>query len=186
MYFGEADKKAGFTRRAYRDFNRTLHGFGEHLDKEDMKTKAAECLRKSLSDLTVKLPSRHEGLRDEFDRWHEETCGKIMDCFARFPAFSYGQAQKWLNMTIKYRWFFSESDPLNGYFGVAHVPVDDFVLRAAKARGIEPPTKAPWSRWDASAYLTFQCCIRTHAAACGVAPLEIEHRWWMEMPAPQE
>jgi len=77
------------------------------------------------------------------------------------------------------RWFFSDSDPLNRWFGVAHIPVDDFVLRAAQEHNIVPTTQAAWSRWGAPEYKTFQQHIRAHAKKCGATPMEIEHRWWM-------
>ncbi|MBU6463177.1 MAG: hypothetical protein KGK01_01720 [Bradyrhizobium sp.] len=164
LYFGEADVKDGFTGRAYRDFNRTLHGLGQHVEKERMKELAAESIRTSLAELAAMVPHTSENLREAFDYWHSSACSCIVRCFAQFGAFNYGQAQKWLNMTIKYRWFFSESDPLNEWFKAAHVPVDDYVLRAAEDAGISSPVRLPWSRWDASAYLSFQNRVREHAA----------------------
>ncbi len=184
MYFGAEDEKGGFTRRAYLDLSRTLHDLATVPSREDMKARATDCLRNSLLDLTKMQPSTPETLRAEFDQWHERTCRDIMRCFEGFDHFHYGQAQKWLNMTIKYRWFFSDSDPLNGWFSAAHIPVDAFVLRAAEEHEIRPTTQAPWSRWDAPEYKTFQERIRAYAKKCGVTPLEVEHCWWMKQSEP--
>jgi hypothetical protein len=186
MYFGADDEQGGFTKRAYLDLNRTIHGLSKVADKEERKARATECLRDCLSNLKAKtVPSSRETLGDEFDEWHAGACNDIAGRFGNFlhgqaqKRLNIGQAQKWLNMTIKYRWFFSESDPLNGWSVVVHIPVDDFVLRAAKAHGIVPPTQAAWSRWDLEAYQEFQKRVRGYAEKCNVTPLELEHRWWM-------
>jgi hypothetical protein len=180
MYFGADDEKGGFTRRAYLDLSRTLHGLYRDEKKEGMKTRATECLRKALTALKEKeTPPKSEDLRTEFDQWHQHACTDIRNCFTEF-CFSYGHAQKWLNMTLKYRWFFSDCDPLNGWFDVAHVPVDNFVLCAAREHKIVPLTKQAWSRWSVGEYKAFQEQIRAHARKCEISPLELEHRWWMD------
>ncbi|WFU80108.1 hypothetical protein QA645_37365 [Bradyrhizobium sp. CIAT3101] len=182
LYFGDLDVRDGFIGRAYRDFNRTLHGLRQHADKERMKERAAIRMTALLKELAA-MPAPSAGsLQEHFDGWHNDACSMIIRCFADFGTFNYGQAQKWLNMTIKYRWFFGEVDPLNGWFKVAHIPVDDYVLRAAKANGIPIPVRLPWSRWEASAYLRFQACVREYAAQRGMTPLEVEHLWWMGSP----
>ena len=76
-----------------------------------------------------------------FDTWHESKCAQIID---RMNApygdgkkgflkarFTYGQAQKWVNMTLKYLWLL---DMLPNGLSEAelHVPVDSFILEALK------------------------------------------------------
>lgn len=81
-------------------------------------------------------------------------------------------------MAIKYCWFFSAGAELDAWYSVAHMPVDDFILRAADERaGIERPHK-PWSRWDQQSYEAFQSSIRDHATKLGKTPLALEHEWW--------
>jgi hypothetical protein len=94
MYFGAADEEGGFTRRAYLDLSRTLHGLSKLPKKEAMKARATDCLRNSLLVLTKMVPSTPETLRAEFDQWHERACADIMGCFNGEFHFCYGQAQK--------------------------------------------------------------------------------------------
>jgi hypothetical protein len=42
-------------------------------------------------------------------------------------------------MTIKYCWFFKDGSELEAWYPVAHLPVDEFILRATKKAGIERP-----------------------------------------------
>ncbi len=82
--------------------------------------------------------------------WHEKWCKEIVDIF--FPvkskkgtaAFSYGNAQKWVNMTLKNMYiiaiaFRSSKENLgNGWYDVIinnaecfHIPLDNYVLESA-------------------------------------------------------
>ena len=76
-----------------------------------------------------------------FDTWHESKCAQIIDrmnapygdgnkVFLK-ARFTYGQAQKWVNMTLKYLWLL---DMLPNGLSEAelHVPVDSFILEALK------------------------------------------------------
>ena len=76
-----------------------------------------------------------------FDAWHESKCAQIIDrmnapygdgnkVFLK-ARFTYGQAQKWVNMTLKYLWLL---DMLPNGLSEAelHVPVDSFILEALK------------------------------------------------------
>jgi hypothetical protein len=180
MYFGADDEQAGFTSRAYRDMSRTLHGLSERGNKHILKAKAAKALRTALNHLvSLRLPRQPARMEIRFDAWHREACANLIGAFHPFPC-HYGQAQKWLNMTVKYRWFFSPNDELWKWHSVAHVPVDDFVLRAAKRLGIPPRVKKAWSRWQQEEYETFQNNVRIYARKHQQTPLAIEHSWWMD------
>ncbi len=50
-----------------------------------------------------------------------------------------GQAQKWLNMTLKYCWVCGSDDLkwLDPWFAVAHMPIDRIVLDAIKGDKVE-------------------------------------------------
>ena len=181
MYFGAADEKNGFISRAYRDMSRTLHGLAELKNKEALKANAREALLKSLRELkSQSAPLVPNDLAADFDAWHRRTCANLIDAFTPFDC-HYGQAQKWLNMTIKYKWLFTDGNELKNWYAVAHVPVDDYVLRAARKRNIVRPAKAEWSRWDKpEEYEAFQKEIRSYAAKHDTTPLAVEHDWWME------
>lgn len=76
-----------------------------------------------------------------FNTWHECKCALIIDQMNEpygdgkkeflKAHFTYGQAQKWVNMTLKYLWLL---DMLPNGLSEAelHVPVDSFILEALK------------------------------------------------------
>ena len=145
-----------------------------------------------------------KGLSEQisFDIWHKETCDKICEESNRreIPkwikhmedGFSYGVAQKWLNMTIKNMLVMEQWDsylePIKQYL---HVPVDSYVMEAAST-DLEIPipcknggvgkysltgSKAdskPWSRWEYGDYIAFQEDVRK-ATPC---PMDWEFGAW--------
>ena len=89
-----------------------------------------------------------------FDKWHDALCNNLLNYYTlgseiNPPAFSYGNAQKWLNMTIKYLYIYralmdslssisSDSknycDFYNAKFSSVeddfHIPIDSFIMQA--------------------------------------------------------
>ena len=71
----------------------------------------------------------------DFDLWHEETSRGIK---AKYQTLTYGQIQKWINMTIKYLYTLRKLgvDGVDVYFGATenvkkfHAPLDSYVLNA--------------------------------------------------------
>lgn len=106
-----------------------------------------------------------------FDAWHKEMCGDLVDYYSVGkekdpPAFSYGNAQKWLNMTIKYLYIYRAlTDALsnltqgqNEYRAFYddlylrfehnfHIPIDSFIMEAIW------PQNLPSSNWIPGANL---------------------------------
>lgn len=183
IYFGAEDEENGFTNRAYRDMSRTLHGLSKLGNKEALKTNARNVLKSSLTELAGLTPSSQNSLEKGFDDWHGEACLRVVKAFGPKTnefSFHYGQAQKWLNMTVKYRWFFSSNNELGEWHRVAHIAVDDLVLNASKECGIKRPTTESWSRWNEDQYKSFQSDIREYANQHNKTPLALEHEWWMQ------
>jgi hypothetical protein len=190
MFFGAEDETKGFIFRAYRDVSRTLHGLSKVENKEALKANARLALLKALRDLeSQSVPLASNDLAARFDAWHRRACVSIIKAFTPSHCSDekpqtfhchYGQAQKWLNMTIKYRWFFARGTELGNWYAVAHVPVDEYVLSAAREHNVSRPAKAEWSRWDADDYNAFQREVRIYAAKHDMTPLALEHIWWME------
>ena len=58
--------------------------------------------------------------------------------------FTFGLAQKWVNMTIKYLWILGVFD--DEYEELIEVPIDSFVISKMKSLGIDVSTD--WSKWD--------------------------------------
>jgi hypothetical protein len=89
-----------------------------------------------------------------------------------------GQAQKWLNMALKYVFVFGENR-LPGYahvFELAHIPLDNIILDALYPLGAPRLTTA-WSRIALyEEYMVIQSWVRS--AFPGSAPLAVEFALW--------
>lgn len=120
IYFGAiTDPYEAASFRAYRDFNRTLR-FGEMEDtaRAELRLQATDILRERISNIAEETHMTQEA----FDAWHKETCGLIRHPYVNAGIeFSWGQAQKWLNMTIKYLYIVGTCS-FNGVFGSAIFP----------------------------------------------------------------
>lgn len=103
-----------------------------------------------------------------YDEWHNTVCGKLVENYEavkhqKTGFFTYGNAQKWINMTVKYLWLLgwlpdgvSEKD--------LHVPVDSYIIDALweyenvdlplvkgnrKGSYSQPSDYVkPWSKWN--------------------------------------
>ncbi len=135
-YFGESwaalkndkekAKKVCF-RRAYRDFCRTLSFTNEKEENfcESLYTKKP--LSNKLDDILKSCS------QDDFDKKHENICSNEIIGHANSVKglkFYYGQAQKWLNMTLKYMYMTglweNEFSNMEEYL---HIPLDNYILR---------------------------------------------------------
>ena len=135
---------------------------------------------------------------DEFENWHSalcETIKNVMNC-ASVPilkkgnAFTYGQAQKWVNMTLKYLWLLGVL-PEHIKPEYLHAPVDSFIIEAAKSNdtkyGLQiskcPIAKDAWSKWNSEdGYLEFQHTVAEKAKSKGFDnALQWEVTAWFEI-----
>ena len=73
----------------------------------------------------------------EFDAWHEELCERLKEVYGDFP-FTVGQAQKWVNMSIKYL-FVMDRAYVEHCWDYCHIPLDRIVLDQLKKLGHDPP-----------------------------------------------
>lgn len=107
--------------RAYRDFCRTIR-------KEKGGINAGMNLVGSKTKATVKIKEFLKKNRSNYDQWHEDLCTALT-----IFRYTYGQAQKWINMTIKYLYIlgseFNDQD-----IKKLHVPIDSKIIE--KAQGI--------------------------------------------------
>lgn len=176
-YFGEGqDALQLCVRRAYLDLNRTLHGFAGHGTAGQLRDEAHQRVAQLVAALAHETPSQQR-----FDSWHRKACLVLRRHYRKggFAAFSHGQAQKWLNMTLKYIFAMGESR-LSGYlphYPFAHIPIDNVFVAAAKAIG-GPNLPMPWSRLDNyTVYLRLQEQYRAMFAPA--APLAAEFKLWL-------
>ena len=152
-------KQAGIQKcanRAYLDLSRRIDFYYSTSELDNMSKKGSSKESKSLAkkyksakkDLIKKICGTIlcpvEGCKcidEEFELWHELKCKNIMktmnnstfqdgklilkDC----NAFTYGLAQKWINMTLKYLWLLDMlPDGLSEMS--LHVPIDSFIIQA--------------------------------------------------------
>ena len=69
-----------------------------------------------------------------FDKFHETLCDEIIKIYKRYNIeFYYGQAQKWVNMTMKYLCVIGEKKYpwLKKVYSSLHVPIDRVILNQA-------------------------------------------------------
>lgn len=169
-------------KRAYLDLSRTAHGISSGKSPNQLK-RSAHVLVESL--LNAALCPKESWTSASFDSWHERASLKICSHYASggYGRFRVGQAQKWLNMSIKYALSLAALDMLrvdnpSGLRRVAHAPIDNIVLDAL--RPLKPPSLGgPWSRIENyRAYLAFQRWIRKQFADS--LPLDVEFHVWIE------
>ena len=208
--------------RAYLDLNRTLKFI--KIRKEDKDNygelqRQKSNFRKDISEIIV---DRITNLLDEkltnYDDWHEETCKKVINKAKEYEqnnwlqksgeeGFYYGQAQKWVNMTIKYMWVTERwKDKLDNLMDVLHVPVDSYILqgvwddkclkeedkndifgklltkngkaRLKKKESFNDQCVASWSKWDKIPYKSFQEELRNKL---NKNPFVWEGEMWIEI-----
>lgn len=178
IYFGAiTDPFEAASFRAYRDFNRTLR-FGDTgtETRKELRKQATSILRERIADIAEETHMTQE----DFDAWHRETCRLVRQPYeAAGITFTWGQAQKWLNMTIKYLYIVG-SYSFDCVFRFCHIPVDNYVFQIArKELGIPVPSER-WSRWNDydGQYMTYQKELRSRIK--GYDPLRWEFKFWMK------
>lgn len=137
-------------KKAYKDA--TNQGAFNTSLKDDISTKieAENCKKKALIYMKWKLQcfARDAQAPDfDYDDWHENRCNKIVQyCYKTInndtsQLFSYGNSQKFVNMTMKYLYLLSIIDDkrkpsqtkelleaVNGCSDKLHIPIDSYML----------------------------------------------------------
>ena len=139
------------SEKAYLDMNRTMTFRDTPGNNSQAERARIEKLRKLRQiQCTDIIRRQFRRMYDPFDQWHRETCGLIIDVYGTDflvlregrdrtePAgLTYGQAQKWLNMTLKYLWLLHRSgilpeedrEIIDRFGRRFHVPLDSYILR---------------------------------------------------------
>ena len=135
-----------------------------------------------------------------FDKWCGKTCGKIKiaikikDCYNKVNGsksiITYGNAQKWLNMALKYLWLLGAL-PIDIKEERLHAPIDSYILQKLwnlKADGVTCSADTfyckgnSWSKIsDYDDYYDLQKVIRVMAKQGGKTVIEQENEAWIEM-----
>lgn len=178
IYFGDInDPMEAAAERAYRDLNRTIR-------YKDTPPDVRNCLRKKVIALfRVEIPVLAKTVildQSDYDIWHYHICSQIRTYYRDSGVeFYYGQAQKWLNMTMKYL-YICGAYTFDGIFHYLHVPIDNYIFHVVQKEFGIPCPKIRWSRWDdyAKQYMDYQLQLRSKIE--GISPLRWEFRFWMQ------
>ncbi len=176
LFFGANKPLENCINRAYRDFNRTLHGFGSIENNEKITTD----VKKHLFDEFQNVRTLNIKTQKDFDIWHLEQCKILNELYSQnnYHSFHIGQAQKWINMTFKYIYSYGDKY-LNGYdelYQFCHVPLDNILIEELKFFN-PPKLKTSWSRINNyETYLAYQDWFRDKFADL---PLDIEFKLWL-------
>lgn len=178
-YFGDMENPIDAAiNRAYVDMaSHTLKGFAEHQYQEKWKLRfeASSKIKKALDLLDAE---------SDYTSWHCELCGELQKVYTE-KRLSYGQAQKWVNMTTKYLQVFAvifksidDDEGLSKipefFWNAAnikklHIPLDRYIMEAYNIGSF-----GPWSKLNDKQYA--ECCART-----GGKTLEDELADWGEI-----
>lgn len=137
-------------KRAFLDFSRTLKIEGEN--RAILKLNSENYL---LTYLKIGLKSQLIS-QEEFDKQHKIWCEDLRKTWTQL---SYGQSQKWVNMTLKYWLLFGDTRikgiELNSkYF---HIPIDSYVQKGM----FHEKSPKPWSKIDDyNDYMNYQLIHR--------------------------
>ncbi len=202
-------------QRAYLDLSRTLmfkdkYKEKEKDNKEEKQSKAAK--RKEFRDKMCEIIQENVLClisSDKYEEKHEKLCEKLKKkaeeyCYYEVNndkknGITYGQAQKWLNMTIKYMWLLEMwDDEFKKVINKIHVPVDSYIIEAVwEFEGVKLPIKdenrekdyknpaehvKAWSQWNKDEYTDFQDRLRAYLSEeKTTSPIEWEGPAWIEI-----
>lgn len=177
LFFGTNKPLENCINRAYRDFNRTLHGFGSLSNNENITSD----IKKYLFDEFKKVKTLNITTQIDFDNWHKNKCMEIETLYFEngYSSFHIGQAQKWINMTFKYIFSYGNKylDGYNEIYQFCHVPLDNILIDALK-KFHQPKLKTSWSRIDNyETYIEYQNWFRNKFDNL---PLDVEFKLWLQ------
>lgn len=151
-YFGDYSDNPVLSAvsRAYLDLSRTQRGFQSDENREAIQYRRMNFMVERISEI---LANDFKS-QTEFDEYHKKTTDDLIGKSQN--GFTVGQAQKWINMSLKYCLVIDpEKCSKNSAF--FHVPIDNIVL--GKLEGF--PAIGTWSRLtDYGRYLDFQNWFR--------------------------
>ena len=113
--------------KAYLDLCRTIKFNTDNRGtRKSAKRKICEMLVHEYDVLENAVKGSDER-QSAFDREHQRICEEIINTYSEISELTYGQAQKWLNMMLKYVLMTAEDSALKNYL---HIPVDSYIMQA--------------------------------------------------------
>ena len=174
----EENNEKAAAKRAYRDMCRTIRfekGVSQK-QKNDCRARVVE-----LIETEIKKYNSIDTV-EKYDEFHDSLCLRIIDCYDNqtIAEITYGQAQKWVNMTMKYLCVLYEGqcDWLNKIYSFLHIPIDSIILDKARKEFPNefPVNNTPWSQFSRGEYITIQNRLR--AVIKDVALIDWEFKAW--------
>lgn len=155
----------------------TLHIEDTEEEKQAKRYTVTKILEKAILDYSG----------EPYDEWHKGVCEKIKECYGVYgDAFRHGQAQKWLNMLMKYIYVY-DVQPYTSFFdrisnfSVLHAPLDNKVIELAKAQFCIPyPTNA-WSKMSYDEYQKYQDQLKATLATSPFKNHDEQFRFYREL-----
>lgn len=142
----------------------------------------------------------------DFDKWHKAKCEEIINFMNNSidksntnilkKDFTIGQAQKWVNMTLKYLWLLN-SLPTGVKPEYLHIPIDSYIIKIAYSKkvtfkyalGLEEKREKSWSKLsDYEKYFEIQEAIREAIktnTTNETIPIKWESLAWIEVAEKQ-
>lgn len=164
---------------AYLDVCRTIKGI-----KKDQSCS----FKKTVALSIVRLLSSPPMNQPEFDQLHHKCCQLCLtSSSASGTRIHYGQAQKLLNMSLKYiynefAFYYGKMNqfcfPDNNAEFFYHLPIDNQILDCLVGQHrFAAPRSTPWSKWTYDHYIHFQSQLRDRISR-NYKPLEIDYMIW--------
>lgn len=186
--------------KAYMDLCRTIKFKTDDSNvKAECKIKICDMLVNNY-DVLMNAVNSTDDKQTVFDKEHKRICEEICSKYSEISEFTYGQAQKWLNMMLKYVLMIEGDSVLKSYL---HIPVDSYIMQAVgsdnpklkyrlklecvpKKNGTvgkySESSSKPWSKWSYEEYIAFQNCIRKAISESSYSsPIEWENQAWIEV-----
>ena len=200
--------------RAYLDLNRRIEYLYSSNALDNMQSRktseedkniaikykeAKQALIESVCDIILCSVDKYECVDGQFGLWHKAKCEEIMgtmntaifqddSLILKSNSFTYGLAQKWVNMTLKYLWLLDRL-PEGLTAKSLHVPIDSFILEKLQEENVDEIRRdgdtykykgKSWSQLDDyDAYLDIQTKIGQIAGK--TFPIEWEGPAWIEV-----
>lgn len=117
-----------------------------------------------------------------YDEWAYETANQIRSIYhdSYVSDYTYGNAQKLINMSLKYFLSSNFANIHNDVWLVCHFPVDSIIQKEFKKESVCSPLSVPWSKNDDwNEFLTYQNQIRKYCRLNSFySPLILEINVW--------
>lgn len=147
------------------------------LNGKSSKEPREECAKFMRSNIAEKYKTINDAR--SFDDFAKACCDNIVNIFHDkygIEDYTYGNAQKWLNMTFKYMLSANNMDYNLKVFEVCHIPIDRIIMDIAKDKLSVEPLSCAWSNCnDWKEIQRYQDSIRN---AVEIPPLLWEIKNW--------